>query len=107
MLTYCGACGCCWLLAAGDDDWAAALDDFDTALDAQPVEQQGPSKEEQELAAAKAMVGQASVSQLLALWCCQCFVFCTQSLSKVLHKQFGRSKGFYRVCCAVARCDAV
>jgi hypothetical protein len=39
------------------DDWAAALDDFDTSLDAQAAEEAaGPSKEEQELAAAKALV---------------------------------------------------
>lgn len=38
-----------------EDDWAAALDEFDTAQDAQV--NKAPSKEEQELEAAKAMVG--------------------------------------------------
>jgi hypothetical protein len=41
------------LLLTGDD-WAAVLENFDTSLDAQVAA--APSKEEQELAAAKALV---------------------------------------------------
>lgn len=45
------------IVSISGDDWAAALDDFDTSLDAQAAEEAaGPSKEEQELAAAKALV---------------------------------------------------
>jgi len=49
---------------SGDEDWAAALDEFDTGLDTQV--EQPPSKEEQELAAAKAMVR----PWLHAFWAC-------------------------------------
>jgi hypothetical protein len=42
------------LLLLTGDDWAAALENFDTSLDAQVAA--APSKEEQEMAAAKALV---------------------------------------------------
>ena len=43
-------------LSGDEEDWASALDEFDTAQDAQQAAEAAPSKEEQELAAAKAMV---------------------------------------------------
>jgi hypothetical protein len=56
------------LLLLTGDDWAAVLENFDTSLDAQVVA--APSKEEQELAAAKALVSSmtGAFGDCLGIW---------------------------------------
>lgn len=58
----------------GDEDWAAALDEFDTSLDASAAAAavEAPSKEEQELAAARAMVGHVVADASDCLLLCDC-----------------------------------